>query len=267
MIAEEASLPPSSCIEAIGKQLLEQYMKQRTLFLLVIIHAVILAGGQAALAAGEEVCKSYINMFCVRCHTPDRICEGLGVKTEAQWQETIKLMSEYGNLDKDVQDKVYECVTTAGSASPIACNEKAGAINTAMGPVTDEGRQTAPTQVPSPQEKIFKSIGPQEAMRMLQTRDDVIFLDVRTEQERSYGAIPGSKLVSIYDLLKGKIVFPKEKPILLVCAVGGRSYVAGQVMSKQGYGEVYNLSGGVKGWYQAGLPIVQDPAVAKPPGK
>jgi len=107
----------------------------------------------------------------------------------------------------------------------------------------------------SQDKKIFRSIGPEEAMRLLQSRDDIVFLDVRTLQERSQGAIPGSKLVSIFDLVQGKLSLPKDKPVLLVCAVGGRSYAAGQVLSRQGYREVYNLSGGINAWYKAGLPI------------
>jgi len=108
--------------------------------------------------------------------------------------------------------------------------------------------------------KIFRSVSPAEAMRMLQTRGDIVFLDVRTPKERANGAIPGSKLVSLFNLVKGQIPLPKDKAIMLVCAVGGRSYVAGQVLSKQGYREVYNLSGGINAWYQAGLPVVHDPA-------
>ena len=102
---------------------------------------------------------------------------------------------------------------------------------------------------------------------MQQSRSDLIFLDVRTPQERSYGAIPGTRLVSIYDLMKGAIPLPKDKPILLVCAVGGRSYVAAQVMSKQEFQEVYNLSGGISEWVKAGLPLMQDPALSGQPGK
>lgn len=107
-------------------------------------------------------------------------------------------------------------------------------------------------------EKIFRSINPQEAMRMLQMNEDIIFLDVRTPKERSRGYIPGSQLVSFNDLAMGKLPLPKEKPILLVCAVGGRSYVAGKILSQKGYKEVYNLSGGVKKWYQSGLPLTYD---------
>lgn len=107
-------------------------------------------------------------------------------------------------------------------------------------------------------EKIFRSIEPKDAFQMLEERDDIIFLDVRTPKERARGAIPGSTLVSLTDLMKGKLTYPKDKPILVVCAVGGRSYVAAQVLSKRGHMEVYNLSGGVKAWYQAGLPIIRD---------
>ena len=121
-------------------------------------------------------------------------------------------------------------------------------------------QQQAEQAVPAA-EKILKSIRPAEALRMQQTRNDLVFLDVRTPGERSSGAIPGSKLVSIYDLMKGTLPLPKDKPILLVCAVGGRSYVAAQFMSRQGFREVYNLSGGIKGWTDAGLPLVQDPAL------
>lgn len=112
-------------------------------------------------------------------------------------------------------------------------------------------------------EKVLKSITPAEALRMQQTRNDLVFLDVRTPKERSYGAIPGTRLVSIYDLMKGTISLPKDKPVLLVCAVGGRSYVAAQFMSRQGFQEVYNLSGGISAWTKAGLPLMQDPPISE----
>lgn len=221
--------------------------------------AVVLVFGVFQVSAKEindEVCLSYLNMYCVRCHNKDRICSAVGVQDKAQWQETIELMGEYGNLDKDVQDTVFNCMTSLDPGGSSVCGKKTSAVSPAAMPVV--AMQTVDkTPEQNKPKKIFRSIGPADAMRMLQVRDDVIFLDVRTAKERSYGAIPGSKLVPIYDLVKGKIELPKDKPILLVCAVGGRSYMAGQVLSKQGYQEVYNLSGGVKGWYKAGLPITQ----------
>lgn len=108
-----------------------------------------------------------------------------------------------------------------------------------------------------PTEKIFRSISPSEAKSMLDQRRDMIFLDVRTPEERAQGYIAGSQLVSFWDVAKGQITLPADKPILLVCAVGGRSYAAGQILAQKGHGEVYNLGGGINAWYRAGLPITR----------
>jgi len=85
--------------------------------------AVLLSGVfmVSAQEVNEEVCLSYINMYCVRCHTKDRVCKALGVQDKAQWQETIKLMAEYGNLDKDVQEMVFNCVTSLDPGSSSVC--------------------------------------------------------------------------------------------------------------------------------------------------
>jgi rubrerythrin len=39
-----------------------------------------------------------------------------------------------------------------------------------------------------------------------------------------------------------------DKPILVYCAIGGRSRVAAQMLSGKGFKEIYNLSGGIKAW-------------------
>jgi len=69
--------------------------------------------------------------------------------------------------------------------------------------------------------------------------------------------IPGSVRVPVSALIRGKAQLPPpETPVLLVCAVGGRSYGLGQfLVKKKGYREVYNLEGGVEAWKQQGLPL------------
>ena len=47
----------------------------------------------------------------------------------------------------------------------------------------------------------------------------------------------------------------QNKPVLLICAVGGRSLALGQLMSKNGWNEVYNLKGGISAWKEAKLPV------------
>ena len=45
--------------------------------------------------------------------------------------------------------------------------------------------------------------------------------------------------------------FDKAKPIILYCASGGRSALAGKLLKDMGYEKVYNL-GGFKDWVEAG---------------
>ena len=72
----------------------------------------------------EEVCVSYINMFCTRCHTPDRLCKALGTKNEEQWRQTVRKMAEYDRLDQDIQSVVFSCLADRKPGDPLVCGEK-----------------------------------------------------------------------------------------------------------------------------------------------
>lgn len=106
-------------------------------------------------------------------------------------------------------------------------------------------------------EQAFLSISPTKAHKMLSTGKDILFIDVRTPQEIAEIAVEGAEAVPMVAILKGQAVLPKDKPIILICAVGGRSYWVGRFLSSQGYPEVYNLSGGIVSWEKAGLPVVR----------
>jgi len=101
----------------------------------------------------------------------------------------------------------------------------------------------------------FRSITVAEAKEMIEKRPEVVILDIRTPQELREGAIEGSTLVPFWAIMQNKLKLPKETPIMLVCAVGGRSFAAGQMLVKYGYTEVYNVSGGLVAWKEAGLPV------------
>ena len=47
----------------------------------------------------------------------------------------------------------------------------------------------------------------------------------------------------------------KDRVVILHCASGGRSALAGKLLKDMGYAEVYNL-GGFKDWVEAGAPVV-----------
>lgn len=50
----------------------------------------------------------------------------------------------------------------------------------------------------------------------------------------------------------------KSRPILIYCASGGRSVLAGQWLVQQGFNKVDNLEGGIIAWNQAGFPTISD---------
>jgi rhodanese-related sulfurtransferase len=103
--------------------------------------------------------------------------------------------------------------------------------------------------------QIFKSISPVEAQQLMKEQKDLLVVDVRSPKELRSGYIEGSVLIPFWEIAKGKRSLPTDKPILLVCAVGGRSYGLGQALSKNGWPVIYNLSGGISAWKQADLPL------------
>jgi len=105
------------------------------------------------------------------------------------------------------------------------------------------------------QEPIFRSIPPKEAKALMESRKDLLLIDVRGPEEMREGYIAGSRLIPIAELARGRMSLPAGNPLLLICAVGGRSYAVGQYFSRKGYPEIYNLQGGISAWKEAGLPL------------
>lgn len=104
--------------------------------------------------------------------------------------------------------------------------------------------------------EIFASYTPAQAMSLIQQRKDLLIVDVRSPQELNQGKIQNSVLVPFWNVMKGEHSLPKDRPLLLVCAVGGRSYGAMQILARQGYKELYNLKGGMSAWVQEKMPVV-----------
>ena len=105
------------------------------------------------------------------------------------------------------------------------------------------------------QSSLFKTVSPEEAKKVIEKRKDLLVIDVRGQDELQEGYIAGSILMPLWDIIKGTQRPPKDKPILLICAVGGRSLALGQLMSRNGWNEVYNLKGGISAWKEAKLPL------------
>lgn len=99
----------------------------------------------------------------------------------------------------------------------------------------------------------IKEVTPQEVMDMQKRGDNITLLDVRDLQEVNLGKIPGTLHISRGNLeTKVEAQIPRDANVVIYCASGNRSAFAADVMQQMGYGQVASMSGGFRGWVEAG---------------
>lgn len=82
------------------------------------------------------------------------------------------------------------------------------------------------------------------------SNNNILILDVRSSGEYKTGHIPNAKNLPV-DTLSSKLSTLnsyKDSEIVVYCASGGRSARACDILSKNGFNKVYNLSGGVSSY-------------------
>ncbi len=93
------------------------------------------------------------------------------------------------------------------------------------------------------------SVDAETARSVLQAPNvDAEIIDVRQPKEYDQGHIPGAKLIPLPQLQDRLQEIDADKPVYVYCAVGGRSRVAAQMLSSQGFADVVNMKGGFKAW-------------------
>ena len=100
----------------------------------------------------------------------------------------------------------------------------------------------------------FREVPPGLAATAL---DGVRLIDVREPSEFSneLGHIAGAELVPLATLPQAAAGWEPSATYLLICRSGGRSSNATVWLANQGFASVFNLSGGMIAWNQAGLPV------------
>jgi adenylyltransferase/sulfurtransferase len=85
-------------------------------------------------------------------------------------------------------------------------------------------------------------------------------LDVREKEEFRDGHLPGAVSVprGFLDLRVEEVVPDKSTPLILYCAGGTRSLLAGRTLREMGYTDVTSMSGGYGAWKGAGREWVRD---------
>jgi len=87
----------------------------------------------------------------------------------------------------------------------------------------------------------------QQAEEMV--KNGAYLVDVRTAMEYSLGSISGAVNLPHASIREHLDKLPKDRPIVLMCAIGLRGHIAGRVLLQHGFTNVVNVTGGYKSWH------------------
>ena len=121
---------------------------------------------------------------------------------------------------------------------------------------------------------MIKQIKSSEIKKFIESNPDTVLLDVRTEDEWNAVGKPDTKDLGIKSffitisqdpsfLESVKKNIDKKKQVLVMCAAGGRSIIAANILANEGY-NTFNISDGFSGndqdlgWKNSELPYIID---------
>jgi len=94
-----------------------------------------------------------------------------------------------------------------------------------------------------------------ELKAMLDDKEAVVLIDVRTPSEHSEAHIPGSVLMPL-NTLTGVEKLPEGGRVVIYCRGGVRSLKAMEILKAKGYTGLVDLEGGITAWIAAGGEVV-----------
>jgi rhodanese-related sulfurtransferase len=99
------------------------------------------------------------------------------------------------------------------------------------------------------------SVGTAEAVRLI-NREKGVLIDVCEPSEFAAGHAVGARNIPL-GAIDGSKDLPSNKalPLVLMCASGARAGRAAGLLRKAGYEKATVVSGGMKAWREAGLPV------------
>lgn len=82
-----------------------------------------------------------------------------------------------------------------------------------------------------------------------------ILLDVREVNEFGEVRVPGAVLVPTSAFMTRVGELPTDRPLMVMCHMGGRSAAVAGFLIRSGRTDVVNVAGGIEAWERAGLPV------------
>jgi len=106
------------------------------------------------------------------------------------------------------------------------------------------------TQVPT-----YTDVTPEEAYEMI-NQQEVMVLDVRTQEEYDSGHIPDALLIPLSELESRLGELNEADHTLVYCASGRRSAKAANLLVTNGFIHVYNVMGEIIQWQAQAFPVI-----------
>ena len=101
------------------------------------------------------------------------------------------------------------------------------------------------------------TIDVQEAAARRNGPDNPLVVDVREPDEFATVRLEGVALLPMSTFGDRHVELPKDRPLLVMCHVGGRSAAATAHLIRSGWSHAVNVAGGIDAWERAGLPVLR----------
>jgi adenylyltransferase/sulfurtransferase len=95
----------------------------------------------------------------------------------------------------------------------------------------------------------FAEISVHDAAALLRDApDDTVLLDVREHPELETAAIEAARHIPMGEVPARLAEIDRDKTVLCLCHLGGRSAQVADFLAAQGFADVRNVTGGIEAW-------------------
>jgi len=97
-------------------------------------------------------------------------------------------------------------------------------------------------------EEAIPTMSAHELKQKMDAREPFELIDVREGFEYEIARIDGARLIPLGEIAERADELPRDRPIVVHCHSGRRSAEAVRLLQQRGFGNIYNLEGGIDGW-------------------
>jgi rhodanese-related sulfurtransferase len=94
----------------------------------------------------------------------------------------------------------------------------------------------------------FKTITPEQFETRRRAGEDLLLVDVREPEEYEIARVEGARLLPLSRFNEWGTALDPERETVFICHHGIRSAQVCAFLSRQGFGRIYNLTGGIDRW-------------------